>query len=132
MQEFRPGKDDLKDGSRDVWNPPELDLNDLLSDSLDSSNYDGNTIDDLSDGSGISVSSDWALDSDQGYEPLRTDSVTEEESNRGVIVDRISNELTVLGERVVQNCGRQTRHCLVIGWVIKENLDLFKDLAMRR
>lgn len=102
MQEFRPGKDDLKDGSRDVWNPPELDLNDLLSDSLDSSNYDGNTIDDLSDGSGISVSSDWALDSDQGYEPLRSDSVTEEESNRGVVSNSSTEVSTNLTDDTVR------------------------------
>ncbi|KAI3015391.1 hypothetical protein CBS147347_11198 [Aspergillus niger] len=143
-----PADDPTNDIPARYIDPAELLSDDGMSDSSSYSNSDSSYSHGTSNGSTLLETSDGESEHSRGYELLGSDIETDERSSSATVSDsdtaelplsdrskvdkRLSDEFIVLSKRVVNSCGQRSRHYLVVGWIVEENLELFKELAMRR
>ncbi|PYH75620.1 hypothetical protein BO82DRAFT_409846 [Aspergillus uvarum CBS 121591] len=147
MQQISRTDDATTDGFAGLAEFPAPQVDDSLSDSSSYSSPESSDSDGLSSDSFLLDPSDEESNSGYGYASL-TESDTEAqlihtqvrrscntESNpidKRKGYETLSDDVAVLSERVISVHGQQSRYCLVIGWILAENLELFKELAARR
>ena len=148
MQQISCTDDATTDGFAGSAEFPAPQVDDSLSDSSSYSSPDSSDSDGLSSDSFLLDPSDEEYTSGYGYASLTSESDTEAqlihtqvrrscntESNpidKRKGYETLSDDVAVLSERVISVHGQQSRYCLVIGWILAENLELFKGLAARR
>ncbi|RAL06481.1 uncharacterized protein BO97DRAFT_358642 [Aspergillus homomorphus CBS 101889] len=148
MQHISRTDDATADGFAGLAEFPAPQVDDNLSDSSSYSDSDSSYSDGLSSDCFLLDPSDEESTSDYGYASLTSESDREAQfiptqvshsCNTGsdLIDERkgyetLSDDMAVLSERVISDHEQQSRYCLVIGWILAENLELFKELAARR
>ncbi|BCS09193.1 hypothetical protein ALUC_30010A [Aspergillus luchuensis] len=132
MQPPRHGNDPTNNVSARYIDPSELLFDDGMSDSSSYSISDSSYSHGTSNSSTLFETSDGESEHSCGYELLGSDMETDERSGSAAVDKRLSDEFIVLSKRVVNSGGQQSRHYLVVGWIVEENLELFKELTMRR
>ncbi|PWY95766.1 hypothetical protein BO94DRAFT_530501 [Aspergillus sclerotioniger CBS 115572] len=148
MQPPCHGNNPMNDISARYINPSELLFDDGMSDLLSYSTLDSSYSHGTSNGSTLFETSDGESEHSCGYKLLGSDMETDERSGSAAVSDsdtaeldlsdrskvdkRLSDEFIVLSKRVVNSGGQRSRHYLVVGWIVEENLELFKELTMWR